>query len=352
MEQNDREGMDGIAILPERGTGQGREGGIDPLPAAITDRNYAAAGRRTDRQRCGIYLRISKEDGDKSESDSIANQRLIIKEYLQRKPDWTLEAEWLDDGFSGSRFDRPGLQGILQAAREGEIDCIIVKDLSRFGRDYLQTGQYLRAIFPQWGVRFIAIGDGYDSSSSDFCEETLLVPILNLMNDAYCRDISKKVRTGQNARRRRGDYVGAFAPYGYRKKNEERHRLEIDRESACVVKKIFLWRAEGHSAEKIKGYLDALSIPSPYVYKQQTVQTYVSGFVDREKKRGWSAVAVRRILKNQIYMGILQQGKSKKVSYKSAKRQAVPEKDWLCVAGGAPQIISRQLFESCQGRLR
>lgn len=352
MEQNDRDRTNSRAGVSERGIGQGGADSPYPLPFATAWREPAVTGRGREEQRCGMYLRISKEDGDgQSESNSIANQRLMIQEFLRDRPQWRLIGEWVDDGFSGSRFDRPALQGLLQAAREGDIDCILVKDLSRFGREYIQTGQYLRSLFPQWGVRFIAIGDSYDSATSDFCEDTLLMPILTLMNDAYCRDISQKVRNGQNARRRRGDYVGAFAPYGYRKSRSDCHRLELDEGSAAVVKKIFSWRAGGHSAEKIAGYLNTLLIPSPYCYKKQSTQSYVSGFVDRNKIGLWSPVAVRRILKNQIYIGVLQQGKSRKVSYKLQKRQAVPERDWICVAGAVPQMIPEPLFEKCQGRL-
>ncbi|MCH5268361.1 MAG: recombinase family protein [Lachnospiraceae bacterium] len=330
----------------------------------------AVSNKEDGRQRCGSYLRVSREDEYRqSESNSIANQRLVIEQYLQQHPGWELVGEWVDDGVSGSRFERPGLQGLLYAAKTGKIDCILVKDLSRFGREYIQTGQYLRYLFPKWGVRFISIGDGYDTATADFCEDVLLMPILNLMNDAYCHDISKKVRNGQNARRRQGDYVGAFAPYGYQKSKEDYHKLEEEPESAWIVKKIFAWRAGGHSAEKIAGYLNVLSIPSPYLHKQYTTKHYVSGFVDRkesaeseikecvtelvDRKRGvlWTPVSVRRILKNELYTGILQQGKSRKVSYKLQRRQWLPKEQWISVPGGAPQIISKELFEQCQGRL-
>ena len=305
-----------------------------------------------ERQRCGSYLRISREDeGRQSESNSIGNQRLVIEQYLQQHPEWVHVGEWVDDGVSGSRFERPGLQGLLQAAKTGQINCILVKDLSRFGREYIQTGWYIRYLFPQWGVRFVAIGDGYDTAKADFCEDALLVPVLNLMNDAYCHDISRKVRNGQNARRRQGDYVGAFAPYGYQKCEENYHKLKEDPESARIVKKIFTWRASGYSAEKIADYLNYLMIPSPYLHKQHTTEHYVSGFADRKKGTLWTPVSVRRILKNELYTGILQQGKSRTVSYKLQRRQSLPKEQWICVPGGVPQIISQELFEQCQGRL-
>ena len=316
------------------------------------------AERQQEIWRCAIYLRLSREDeGTAIESNSIRNQRVLLMDYIAARPELCFTGEWVDDGYSGSSFERPALQRMLQAARDGKVDCILVKDLSRFGREYIQTGWYLKKWFPQWGIRFIAVADHYDSASALFGEKALLLPILNLMNDAYCRDISRKVKNSQEARRRQGDYVGAFAPYGYQKAMINKHKLVVDRQTADVVQKIFHWKNAGHSAEKICAFLNVLLVPSPYVYKKISGQSYKSGFVDRRKQNSlsnmtnnkdvnetsgqsclsdntdtqkvllWSPVAVRRILKNQLYIGILQQGKTRKINYKLAQRCKVPPEE-------------------------
>ena len=339
------------------------------------------AERQQEIWRCAIYLRLSREDeGTAIESNSIRNQRVLLMDYIAARPELYFTGEWVDDGYSGSSFERPALQRMLQAARDGKVDCILVKDLSRFGREYIQTGWYLKKWFPQWGIRFIAVADHYDSASALFGEKALLLPILNLMNDAYCRDISRKVKNSQEARRRQGDYVGAFAPYGYQKAMINKHKLVVDRQTADVVQKIFHWKNAGHSAEKICAFLNVLLIPSPYVYKKISGQSYKSGFVDRRKQNSlsnmtnnkdvnetsgqsclsdntdtqkvllWSPVAVRRILKNQLYIGILQQGKTRKINYKLAQRCKVPPEEWISTDKAVPPIIEESLFWKCQRR--
>ena len=164
--------------------------------------------------KCGIYLRISKEE-ESTGSNSIAGQRMVIEQFVHVHNDMEIAGEWCDDGYSGINFDRPGVKDLIRNIYSGRIECIIVKDLSRFGRDYIQTGKYIKYIFPGLGVRFIAVCDNYDSQNSGFLEDALLMPIMNLVNDAYCRDISNKVRWQQEARRKQGIYIGAFAVYGY-----------------------------------------------------------------------------------------------------------------------------------------
>lgn len=371
----------------------------------------SVTGRQQGIWRCALYLRLSREDeGSDLESNSIGNQRTLLMEYIADRPELCLSGEWVDDGYSGSSFERPALQQMLQAAREGKLDCILVKDLSRFGREYIQTGWYLKKWFPQWGIRFIAVADHYDSANALFGEKALLLPILNLMNDAYCRDISRKVKNSQEARRRQGDYVGAFAPYGYQKAITNKHKLVIDKQTADVVRKIFYWKSAGYSAEKICAFLNVLLIPSPYVYKKISGQSYVSGFVDRRKRNSlsymsnnmdtketsglsnvfdnmdaketsslsyvsdnvdtdiekdasalsdnadtqkvclWSPVAVRRILKNQLYIGILQQGKTRKINYKLSQRCQVPPEEWISIEKAVPPLIEESLFWKCQNR--
>ena len=194
-----------------------------------------------------IYLRLSQEDGDisvsdKSESNSISTQRDLIHAYLQKQPDILYEAEFCDDGYTGTNFDRPGFTNMMTAVREKRIDCIVVKDLSRFGRDYIESGKYIQKIFPMLGIRFIAINDGYDSADTLNQTNDFVLPFKNLINDSYCRDISIKSRTNLEVKRRNGEFVNNFAVYGYMRSPDDKHKLVIDEEAAATVRNIFNWK--------------------------------------------------------------------------------------------------------------
>lgn len=293
--------------------------------------------------RCGIYLRLSREDG-MEESNSIQNQRLLIRQYIRQYPDMILAGEWVDDGWSGSRFDRPGFQKMMQAVLEEQIDCILVKDLSRLGREYIQTGRYLQEIFPKLGIRFIAITDHYDSMRTEFMEQSLLMPVLNLMNDAYCRDISQKVRWQQQTKRQMGEYIGAFAVYGYQKQEDDIHHLVIDNKVVEIIWGIYRLRLSGMAAENIAEGLNRQQIPCPREYKRQQGSKFRSGF-DRDEAAKWSPLAVRRILHNKMYTGVMIQGKEKKISYKLNARKKLPEEEWVCVDHMVPVLIPRWIYE-------
>lgn len=298
--------------------------------------------------KCGIYLRISKEEEyEGSESNSISGQRMIIKQYVKSHKDLEITGEWCDDGYSGITFDRPGVNEMLQSIFAGEIDCVIVKDLSRFGRDYIQTGRYIRYIFPRLGVRFIAVCDNYDSSKGDFLEDALLMPVLNLINDAYCRDISNKVRWQQRARRKQGIYIGAFAVYGYVKSERQQGKLIVDENVADIIRWIFSMRLDGKSAEKISDKLNKMCIPAPLAYKKLNDSKFATSFA-KEKYPKWSPVAVRRILSNEMYTGVMLQGKDMKISYKLPARKRLPKEEWIRVKDVVEPIIDRELFERVQ----
>lgn len=301
--------------------------------------------------RCGSYLRISREDGTEGESNSLQNQRKLIAHYVAEHPEFILCREWSDDGISGSHFKRQGVQELFQAVEQGEIDCILVKDLSRFGREYIETGYYLQEYFPSHHVRFIAICDGYDSSTSEFMEQSLLMPILNILNDSYCQDISKKVRMQQMIKRREGAYIGAFCVYGYKKDDKNPNHLMVDREPAGVVQYIFALRLLGNSAEKICARLNDEKIPSPYQYKKLLGSAYASGLAGKEDSR-WHPGAVRRILHNEMYTGVMVQGKRRKISYKLSIRENVPREEWIRVEGTHEPIVPRQAFELAKKPLR
>jgi DNA invertase Pin-like site-specific DNA recombinase len=187
------------------------------------------------------YLRLSKEDGDKAESDSIANQRDLITNFVKSMPEIRLCSERIDDGFSGVDFNRPAFNLMMEDIKAGRINCIIVKDLSRFGRNYIEAGRYIERIFPFLGVRFIAINDGYDSAKEKSTSDDIIIPFKNLVNDAYCRDISVKIRSQLEVKRKNGEFIGSFAVYGYMKSAENKNQLVIDPYAAKIVRDIFAW---------------------------------------------------------------------------------------------------------------
>lgn len=302
-------------------------------------------GRKDIVMKCGIYLRISKETDNKS--NSIPGQRMIVKEFINAHNDMEFAGEWCDDGYSGITFERPGIKDLLANVFSGNIECIIVKDLSRFGRDYIETGRYIRYILPQLGIRFIAVCDNYDSGSSGFFEDSLFMPVMSLVNDAYCRDISNKVRWQQEARRKQGIYIGAFAVYGYIRQEGAPGKLAVDQVAAEVVRQIFDMRINGNSAEKIASKLNSQNIPSPLVYKKLNNSKYTTSFAKNEMPV-WTPVAVRRILSNEIYTGVMIQGKDKKLSYKLPVRKKLPKNEWIRVEGAVTPIITKDVFEKVQ----
>ena len=302
-------------------------------------------GRKDVAMKCGIYLRISKETDN--ESNSISGQRMVIKEFVGKHIDMEIAGEWCDDGYSGITFERPGIKDLLANVFSGNIECIIVKDLSRFGRDYIETGRYIRYIFPQLGIRFIAVCDNYDSSSSGFFEDSLFIPVMSLVNDAYCRDISNKVRWQQEAKRKQGIYIGAFAVYGYIRHEDAPGKLAVDHVAAEVVRQIFDMRIDGNPAEKIASKLNSQNIPSPLVYKRLNNSKYTTSFA-KNKMPEWTPVAIRRILSNEIYTGVIIQGKDKKLSYKLPVRKKLPKDEWIRVEGAVTPIITKDVFEKVQ----
>ena len=299
-----------------------------------------------------IYLRLSQEDGDisvsdKSESNSISTQRDLIHAYLQKQPDILYEAEFCDDGYTGTNFDRPGFTNMMTAVREKRIDCIVVKDLSRFGRDYIESGKYIQKIFPMLGIRFIAINDGYDSADTLNQTNDFVLPFKNLINDSYCRDISIKSRTNLEVKRRNGEFVNNFAVYGYMRSPDDKHKLVIDEEAAATVRNIFNWKQDGWNAPQIANYLNELQVPSPMEHKKKCGQNFRTSFKTKTTAQ-WSAVDVSRILKNAVYTGVLEQGKTTTPNYKVKTRIIKDESKWARVENAHEAIISPAQFELVQ----
>lgn len=200
------------------------------------------------------YTRLSKEDGDKEESDSINNQKALIQHYTESHPELCLVRHYSDDGYTGVNFNRPGFQNMLEGIKEGQINCIIVKDLSRFGRNYIEVGRYIERIFPTLGIRFIAINDNYDSLYNNSSSDQLLLPFKNLINDAYSRDISVKVRSNLDVKRRQGDFVSPSVPYGYKRLETDKNKLAIDEPAANIVRLILQKELKVRATSRLQLY--------------------------------------------------------------------------------------------------
>ena len=295
---------------------------------------------------CG-YVRLSREDGDKVESNSVTGQKDLIRDYLSRHPELRECSMKVDDGYTGSNFERPAFQEMMADVKSGKINCIVVKDLSRFGREYLDAGEYIERIFPFLGVRFIAINDNYDSLHSNVESDQLIIPFKNLVNDAYCRDTSKKIRSQLEIKRQRGDFIGSFAVFGYKKNPADRHKLVVDDYAAGVVRDIFKWKLEGISAGDIAGHLNAGGIPTPMDYKQSQGMRYSTTFRVKEESV-WSAGTVLRILKNPVYTGVLEQGRVTTPSHKIKRVINKPREEWAIVENCHEPIIDHYQFESVQ----
>ena len=304
-----------------------------------------------------IYLRLSKEDDDlscssgaKSESNSISNQRKLIYDFMKLHPELELYDEYKDDGKSGSNFDRAEFQRMMKDIEAGKVNCVVVKDQSRFGRDYIDVGKYKEKIFPKLGVRFITINEGYDSLSATSSDD-LAFMINSFVYDFYIRDISTKIRTNLTAKKQNGEYAGAFVAYGYVKDSNDKSKLVVDQFAADVVRDIFRWKIEGLSPQNIAVRLNELGIPSPAEYKKLSGSNYKTSF-QTSSKAVWSHVSVRRILKNEIYLGVMIQGKRTTPNYKTKTVVTKAESEWLRVEGTHEAIISVRDFELVQELLR
>ena len=293
-----------------------------------------------------LYERLSRDDEQAGESNSIQNQKKYLEEYARQKGLRNIR-HFYDDGYSGTNFNRPGFAALLEEIEAGHVEVLIVKDLSRFGRNYLQVGYYTEILFPKKGVRFIAVNNNVDSATP---QDNDFTPFLNIMNEAYCRDISVKVRTQLEVKRKSGQYIGAFAVYGYLKDETDKNRLVADEYAADVVRDIFKWKLEGMSPQDIAARLNHSGVLSPMEYKRSLGMRFATSF-KANPQAAWSANAVLRILKNPVYTGILIQGKETTPSYKVRKRVTKPESEWAIVSDAHEAIIERRDFDSVQKAL-
>ena len=302
-----------------------------------------------------VYVRLSKEDGDKLESDSIQNQKRIIEQhikYLQDQGEQILSAEvYSDDGYPGGSFDRPEYQRMMRDIEAGAVNCVIFKDNSRLGRNYPELGRLMEEYFPQKGIRVISVLNHIDSLRDPHGYCSAVVSFSNIMNDDYIRQLSIKIKSTFAMKRERGEFLGNYAPYGYVKSPEDRHKLVIDPEAAEVVRMIFNWYAGGTPASRIVKQLNALEIMPPSVYKSSRgcrgFDQHSSGGA---KHNAWALTTVNSILKDEVYIGNLVQGKHKSTSYRTKKMVPTDESEWTVIEGTHEAIIPDEVFAAVHER--
>ncbi len=293
----------------------------------------------------GIYQIPNKEDKIKDESNSVTNQKLIITSFVEKNEDLELIDFYIDDGYSGTTFDRPEYKRMFKDIVEGKVNTIIVKDLSRFGRNHIESDNYLENILPGYNVRFISIIDDIDSLKNPKSVSSIAVPLKNLMNDQYARDISEKVRSTLKIKQLNGEFIGVTAPYGYLKNPKDKHKFIIDKETSYIIKKIFNMILLGKSRKEIAEHLNNKNVLTPSMYKLSKEKTNNEELI-RSKK--WNAEIVNRILRNETYTGTLIQNIKTKPNYRIDKLIDVNKDEWIKLANHHEPIISKDKFDEVQ----
>ena len=293
-------------------------------------------------RKAGLYYRLSQEDERAGESLSIENQKKILEKYA-RENGFEIIDEYIDDGWSGTNFNRPGVQRLLEDAKNGRINTIIVKDLSRFGRNYIEVGQYTDYLFPTYNIRFIAVGDNVDSAVTENTGMDM-TPIMNVFNEWHAANTSKKIRAVIEANAKEGIYRCTYAPYGYIKGTDAKRLPVIDPEAAAYVRRIFEMRASGISPNHIAQTFNDESILPPADYKEAKF-----GIPNTRKSHHlWSSAVVKQIVTNPIYLGHLVQQKTKKISYKNKKIVKNDPEDMVWVYGTHEPIVTQELWDKCR----
>lgn len=290
------------------------------------------------------YVRLSMEDSGKIDGFSLQNQKDLILSFINEHADLQLYKMYVDNGYTGTQFERPAFDEMMQDMKAGRINCIVVKDLSRLGRNYLEAGNYLEQIFPFFKVRFISITDGYDSISPDFTDEALIIPLKNIINEGYAKDISMKVSSAIATRKRQGKFMGKTPLYGYLKDPEDKNHLVIDPEASLIVQRVFQMKLNGVSLGLIAKQMNEEGVPCPSKYfalKGISKETkYLHSFWDRN--------TAKRMLTNRMYLGCIVYGKSVRSFAKGIKAQEVPVDDWKIVVGTHEAIVTKEVFERVQ----
>ena len=308
------------------------------------------------RWRLGKYIRLSKEDllRGRDESNSVINQRRLLEQYhqthLDEFYDGTEQDVYVDDGKTGTDTDREDFQRLLADVYSGRINCVIVKDLSRLSRNYTDAGNLIENLFVRLNVRFISLAEGVDSYRNPDSVSNIIVPITNVMNDQYCYQTSKKIRQVFDMKRRNGEFIGSYAPYGYVKDPNDKHALLVDPEAAEVVKSIFSMFLSGMNKRGITLYLNDHGTLCPTAYKQQQGLKYNAP--NAQGNPMWSTITIDTILKNRVYVGDMVQGRQRVKSYKIHIQEKVPEEEWFIVENTHEAIIDRETFAKVQSLLK
>lgn len=296
----------------------------------------------------GVYTRLSIEDTRDGEGGSLEDQICLGKKYVSERPYLKLIEVYSDNGQTGTNFNRPDFERLMEDVRKGRINCIVVKDLSRFARNYIEADTYLEKVFPFLGVRFISIGDSFDSFNSDD-GDALVIALKNLMNDIYARDISQKCKTALKNKMNKGEYLGSFAPFGYAKSPENKNQLVIDQKAAAIVRDMFRWKLDGCSLSAIVKRLNELGIPAPSVYCRQK-------FPYKSKKSprntGWHENVVKKILRNPVYLGHMVNGMSHTRPELGYSTERLSREQWIVVENTHEPIISQQDFDAVDEMFR
>lgn len=294
--------------------------------------------------RTGGYVRLSVEDSGKPGADTIQAQKELVLDYIQAQPDMELFELYCDNGRTGTNFERPAFERLMEAVRGGKVDCIVVKDLSRFGRNYKETGNYLERIFPFLDVRFVAVNDNFDTLTAERSQDGYIVPLKNIINEVYSRDISRKCSSALATKQQNGEFIGSWAPYGYRKCADDRHRLEPDEEIAPIVRMIFQWRRSGISYVQIVRRLNEQDIPSP------SRLHYMRGEVKTERfaTAVWHVPMVKKLLSSKVYVGHMVQGRSYNDLSVGKKMCWRPKSEWIIVRNTHEAIIDEEAFQAVQ----
>lgn len=304
-------------------------------------------------KKTAVYIRLSDEDENvdgiiKAESNSVVAQRVLIKDYIQRNGLEGETAEYVDDGYSGTNFSRPSFGRMMEDAKNGKISCIIVKDFSRFGRDHLETGNYLERIFPLLGIRFISVNDQFDSVDCVGMTGGVSVALKNIINSMYSKDLSNKVKSAMGTRASRGEYMGALVPYGYLKNPEDIHRLIPDEEAAEVVRLIFTMAAEGKKKPEIVRYLNEQRMPTCMEHFQKMGLKRKS-YREKEKKL-WSISTVGDMLRNEVYLGKTIWNKTRQAAVGSKRQIKNDRSEWIIIEGTHEPLVSQELFDMANAK--
>lgn len=295
-----------------------------------------------------LYLRLSKDDEGAKESQSIKTQRGILQKYAQMQG-LVIVDEYSDDGYSGTNFDRPAFQRMIADIEAGRINCVLTKDFSRLGRNSARGLDYIDEYFPAHGVRYISVTECYDSLHlTDGI--SMAAPMMMFVNEMYARDISNKIKSAFQIKIEKGEYVGSFAPYGYKKdiEHEQKNKLVIDWQVAHIVQEIFHMASEGCSPKQIAKYLNEKKVATPAVYRCLT-RPYLN-LDDYTKRKEWTSSMICKMLRNEVYLGKTIQGKTKKISFKSKGSRTVPREEWICVDGTHEPLVSEELYEMVRKR--